>query len=150
MATILDKPLMRETGLKNGEKEVFVILVPGSSGGTLVFKEKGKGGKGAEIDLAKLMSSVLGGLPGESVSSGSDNTSPVSGDGNDPDLVDLAVLEARLMILPDSFLPQESKSRVWEIVRDIREERREDFQEPTIGRGSKRNTGKRMLSEERS
>jgi hypothetical protein len=141
MATELTAPLMRETGLKKGEREVFVVLSPSDTGGTISFREKGKGGKGAEIELSKVMDAAYG---GEAVPSG-EPTAPAlkSCHPDDPDLVDLAILEARLMIQADEIIPLDVRAKVWEIIREIREERREDMGEPTIGQGSKRNKAKR-------
>lgn len=141
MATELTAPLMRETGLKKGERDVFVVLSPSDTGGTISFREKGKGGKGAEIELVKVMEAAYG---GDTIPDGEPTVPTLKACHPDnPDLVDLAILEARLMITTDEIIPLSVRSKVWEIVREIREERREDMGELTIGQGSKRNKPKR-------
>lgn len=138
MATILDKPLVRETGLVNAEgKDIFIMLIPGEDGGVLAFREKGKGGKGFEISLKKVLEAVVGGSTPE--------VKPIPMDGAEEcvDLVDLSILEPRLMIQAESVMTHEAKTALWEIIREIREERREDMALPPLGQGSKRNKPKR-------
>ena len=55
MATKLDKPLIRDTGLTNDNGEVLVMLLPTATGGSIVFKEKGKHGKGMETPLSDIL-----------------------------------------------------------------------------------------------
>jgi hypothetical protein len=138
MATVLDKPLIRETGLVNSEgKDVFIMLIPGEEGGVLAFREKGKGGKGFEISLKKVLEALTNGSTPE--------VKPVPMEGAEEcvDLVDLSILEPRLMVQAESVMTSEAKAILWEIIREIREERREDMALPSLGHGSKRNKPKR-------
>ena len=121
MATKLDKPLIRDTGLMKDEKEVLVMLLPSADGGTLVFKEKGKHGAGTEIPLAKIFANQ------ESICTSDDTSSePPESQGDVvkmrrkkliPDLdsfdtIRMADLETRLMILGPEIMTTELKCNV--------------------------------------
>ena len=133
MATALTKPLIRETGLQRDGKPVYVTLVPNSAGGSIVFKEKG-GRKGVEVPLSKVMASALGikrtPVAHPDAEADDDNTDAA-------DLIDMRTLEARVMIEGEGLTP-ETKGCFWGIVREIREERREDLGLPPVVRGPER------------
>jgi hypothetical protein len=144
MATILDKALVRETGLVNAEgRDVFVMLIPGEDGGTLAFREKGKGGKGIETTLKKILEAISDGTQPEAV------RKPEEGAEDVVDLIDVAVLESRIMIQHPDVMSTDVKSKLFEIFREIREERREDLALPPLIHGSKRNSAKRAALEVR-
>ena len=136
MATKLEKPLIRETNLVHNDKPVIVTLVPTKTGGNIIFKEKGGRGKGVEVPLSKVLADATGVVrtpvkaPAPTVPTGT---------AEDADLVDLGTLEARIMIDGTDKLTPDVKGHLWSIVREIREERREDLGLPVLVRGSARN-----------
>lgn len=141
MATELTAPLIRETGLVNDNgKEVMVIINPGEGGGSIAFREKGKGGKGCEVPLKKVMEAAFGG--------GDQPVAvPMLGHKSEADLVDLAELEARIMIQAPEVMETGAKAVLFEIIRELREERREDLGQEKLAWGSKRSKAK--MGEER-
>jgi hypothetical protein len=141
MPTILDKPLIRDTGLTRNEKSVFVVMLPSSEGGTIAFKEKGKHGKGIEISLSRIMGIAFGDAEKAEKADKVEKTEQkekkfVTVEGT-TDLVDLGTLEARLMIDGQGVMTPEIKGRICDIVREIREERREELGMPPVYRGTK-------------
>lgn len=135
MATVLEKPLVRETGLTRDGREFSVILLPSDSGGTIAFKEKGKRGQGIEVSLAEVLELAQGGAP-------KPKPKPVvkefDGDVSDLDLVDLATLETRIMIDAQELMEPAIKGRLWAIIRQMREERREEAGAPPVVGGRRR------------
>jgi hypothetical protein len=129
MATKLTKPLVRDTGLERDGKPVTVTLVPTDIGGMIVFKQKGGRGKGVEIPLMKLLDGAVGTV----------KRTPVKGTAELADNVDMSTLEARIMIDGSDEWTPAIKGRFWSIIREMREERREDMGLPPLMRGSKRN-----------
>ena len=136
MATKLDKPLIRETGLKREDRDVFVVMVPSESGGSLLFKEKGKHGQGAEVSLAKVMALALG--EAVEIPKQASKTVERKEHSGDIDLVDLAILEARLMIHTDPILTEAAQEKFFDIIREMREEAREEAGLPPLASGTKR------------
>ena len=137
MATTLDKPLIRETGLKRDDRDVFVVLMPSDDGGTIAFKEKGKHGQGAEVPLSKVMELALEGQPqieSKAVNATKRGDSDATGD---IDVVDLAILEARLMIANDPILTDSVQGKLFDIIREMREEVREDVGLPRLAYGTR-------------
>ena len=134
MATELNKPLIRDTGLKSGDKPVYVTLIPTKDGGAIVLKEKGVRGKGKTIPLKTLI--------GPEPTSDKPERKPVMSDIEDPrsaDLIDMATLEARIMIDGEGMMTPAVKGKLQTIVREIREERREYFGLPAVHRGVTKN-----------
>ena len=123
MVTILDKPLIRETGLVNNGHPVFVMLMPSETGGSIIFKEKGKKGQGVEITLQKVLESLTGGDKQEESRMVQKVYEPTP---EGVDLVNLGTLETRLLVDGEKVMTPDVKGRVFEIIREIREERRED------------------------
>lgn len=126
MATPLNKPLTRETGLMAGDNPVYVTLIPTKDGGAIVFKEKGTRGSGKTIPLKSLIESPT-------------ERTPVVVDSEDPgtaDLIDMATLETRIMIQAGEDMTPAIKGKLQSIVREIREERREEFGLPPVYRGT--------------
>jgi hypothetical protein len=126
MATELTKPIIRDTGLTVGKKPVFVTLIPTKDGGAIVLKEKGKRGKGTTVPLKTLLE------PREARDEEpvQQKRKPIMHEFEDPrtaDLVDLGGLESRIMIDGEEMMTPAVKGRVWAIIREIREERREEF-----------------------
>jgi hypothetical protein len=143
MATTLDKPLIRETGLTVDGREFMVILIPNASGGAVTFKEKGKRGQGIEVSLAKILSEALGGKKPEVAEDDAPvkpESKPVfEGDPSSLDLVDLGLLENRLMIDASEEMNQGNvKGHLWSIIREMREERRDEAGAPVLVRGPSR------------
>lgn len=132
MPTILDKPLIRDAGLFRNGKPVFVVLLPGAEGGSIAFKEKGKHGKGIEMPLVRVMGMAFG----DKEKAVPEAKKFVTVEGAE-DLVDLASLEVRLMIDGEALMTPEVKGRFFEIVREIREERREQLGMEPVFRGTK-------------
>lgn len=153
MATLLDKPLMRETGLvrENG-KEIVVILNPSEGGGSLAFREKGKGGKGCEISLKTVMDSAFAGktleVQSKPVNSGEPVEGELRGPSYDSDLVNLADLEALIMISGDDVITTKVQSVLFDIVREAREQRREDLGEPKLYLGTKKSIENRRYNDQ--
>ena len=121
MATTLDKPLIRETGLVRNGKQFLVMLVPSEMGGTVIFKEKGKHGKGIEVALMKMLETASG-VTERTVEPLKVFVPAPAG----VDLVDLGTLETRLMVDGEKVMTPDVKGRLFKIIREIREERRED------------------------
>jgi len=138
--TILDKPLIRDTGLSRSDRQVFVVMLPSSDGGIIAFKEKGKHGKGIEISLNRVMGLAFGDKDKEpevkAVPEVKKAKKFVTADG-EGDLVDLATLEARLMIDGMDIMTPEIKGRLFDIIREVREERREELSMPPIYHGTR-------------
>jgi hypothetical protein len=154
MPTNLDKSLIRDSGLTRNGNPVFVVLLPSEDGGQIAFKEKGKHGQGTSISLKKVMGIAFGdeedGSSEAVVEKLRDKKSPsVSATEGSEDLVDLSSLESRLMIDGEPVMTAEVKSRLFEIVREIREERREELGLEPIQRGTKARK-KRENTEKRS
>ena len=154
MPTNLDKSLIRDSGLTRNGNPVFVVLLPSEDGGQIAFKEKGKHGKGTSISLKKVMGIAFGDAEDGSsetvVEKLVEKKSPsVSATEGSEDLVDLSSLESRLMIDGEPVMTAEVKSRLFEIVREIREERREELGLEPIQRGTKARK-KRENAEKRS
>ena len=124
MATTLDKPLIRETGLINNGRPVFVMLMPSEIGGSIIFREKGKKGKGIEITLQKVLESLTGGEKKLEESRMVQKVYEPTPEG--VDLVNLGTLETRLMVDGEKVMTPDVKGRVFQIIREIREERREE------------------------
>jgi hypothetical protein len=118
MPTRLDKPVMRDTGLEQDGSPVYVTLIPTSDGGAIAFRAKGKRGSSKVISLRAMFDSE--GIKRTPVTAIAED----SGDLNTSDVVDLGRLESRIMIDGDG-LTLESKIRLWEIIRELREENRE-------------------------
>jgi len=142
MATKLDKILIRDTGLTREGREVIVMMVPSEDGGAMAFKEKGKHGQGETISMKKVMDMAMG-LPVYS-----EDKTPVAvkkvGKKIDPedftgdiDLVDLARLEAQLMIALDDSFTDKVRGKLFNIIREIREDVREEAGLPPLVNGTK-------------
>lgn len=140
MPTILDKPLIRDTGLSRSDRQVFVVMLPSEDGGIIAFKEKGKHGKGIEISMNRVMGLAFGDKDKEQEVKAVPAVHkvkkfvPADGEG---DLVDLATLEARLMIDGMDIMTPEIKGRLFDIIREVREERREELSMPPIYHGTR-------------
>ena len=154
MPTNLDKSLIRDSGLSRNGNPVFVVLLPSEDGGDIAFKEKGKHGKGTSISLKQVMGIAFGDNEVKEIEDVSEKltrkSQSVSATDGSEDLVDLSSLESRLMIDGESVMTAEVKSRIFEIVREIREERREELGLEPILRGSKAARRKRENAEKRS
>jgi hypothetical protein len=152
MATLLDKPLIRETGLvrENG-KEVVVILTPSEVGGSLAFREKGKGGKGCEISLKTLMDSAFAGTPAvvkkEEAKQEEHQDGELRGPSHDPDLVDLADLETLIMVNDNEEITTKMQSLFFDLIREAREQRRENLGEPALYMGTKKSIEARRFKD---
>jgi hypothetical protein len=151
MPTNLDKSLIRDSGLTRNQNPVFVVLLPSEDGGQIAFKEKGRHGKGTSISLKQVMEIAFGdndkkGTIEKVVEKKSQSVSATEGS---EDLVDLASLESRLMIDGEPFMIDAVKAHLFEIVREIREERREELGLEPIARGTKARR-KRENDEKRS
>lgn len=156
MPTNLDKSLIRDSGLTRNGNPVFVVLLPSEDGGQIAFKEKGKHGKGTSIYLKKVMGIAFGDdevkeqVEEVYTEKLREKKSPsVSATEGSEDLVDLSSLESRLMIDGEPVMTAEVKSRLFEIVREIREEWREELGLEPIQRGTKARK-KRENAEKRS
>jgi hypothetical protein len=147
MPTILEKPLIRETGLKRDGNDVYVVMLPSDDGGVLAFKEKGKHGKGVEMALSKVMSDALG-TPQAIEKPVVAKKVATEDEEHAVDLIDLGTLESRIMIEGEGMMSTEVKARLWTIIREIREERREEIGMPNLVRMSNRK-GKTFVTEER-
>jgi len=126
MATMLSGPLIRETGLEKEGKPIFVILMPSEDGGTLTFKEKGSRGQGFEISLKEVMEMATGGdtgKPGKAI---------VLGDPKNVDLIDMSILEPKIMVQGEEVFTMREKTHFFEFIREVREECREDMGLPPI------------------
>jgi hypothetical protein len=132
MAIKLNKPLIRDTGLVRDDKLVFVVLVPTDDGGVLAFKQKGKHGKGAEVSLSKVLDELNGDVRKSEPPVAKKKATP------EIDRVDLAALEARIMIDGQDIMTPAVKGRLFAIVREMREERREDEGMTPVLRGASR------------
>jgi len=137
MPTTLDKPIIRDAGLTRNGKPVFVVLLPSSEGGSIAFREKGKHGKGVEIPLSRVMGTAFGDAEAAPAPAVKAEAAPVVKKEGSGDLVDLASLEVRLMIDGESVMTPEVRGRLFEIVREIREEQREEIGLPPVFRGTK-------------
>jgi hypothetical protein len=138
MATKLDKPLIRDTGLTKDGKEVLVMMLPSANGGTLVFKEKGKHGAGTEIPLSKIFENQDSISDVVSESKEQKDEKPESKkkliQGLDTfDTVRMSKLETRLMVLGPEIMTDDLKCKIWKVIRDIREEEREELGMRSIG-----------------
>lgn len=143
MATTLDKPLIRETGLTVDGRPFMVLLLPSETGGVVAFKEKCKRGKGIEVSLLSILSTALGGKkPDAAAEETPEKVQPkkvFEGDPSSLDMVDLGSLENRLMIDASEEMCNEAiKGKLWSIIREIREERREEAGAPMLVRGTTR------------
>ena len=122
----LEKPIGRLVDIDG--TEVAVTMSP-DNGGELTFREKGKRGEKntSSIPIKEVMSRAVG-------SAGLfDGPPPPKAKGSsDPDLVDLASLEARVMIAGGEDLPAQYKGVFFAIVRELRDERREDMKLPAV------------------
>jgi len=133
MATKLDKPLIRDTGLMNDGKEVLVMLLPSDTGGTLVFKGKGKHGAGKEIPLSKIYDNQESFSEVDGVEPvGLSKTGFITGL-EEFDTITMSKLETRLMILGPEIMTDELKCKIWKVIRDIREDERADLGMRPIG-----------------
>ena len=138
MATILKGALIRETGLSIGDKKVFTVLMPSSDGGTITFKEKGSKGKGYTVSLNSIMKKAMG-LNDDSkvINKVGNERQPFTGNIENVDYVDLALLEPKIMIESEANLSVNAKSILFSIIREIREQNREDLGLPPLVNGSK-------------
>jgi len=131
MPTELTKPVTRDSGLERDGNPVYVSLIPTDNGGAVAFREKGKRGEGKVIPLRKLFGAE--GIKRTPVEAPAESM----GDLSKADTVDLGMLEARIMIDGEG-LSLDAKGRLWAIVREIREERREEMGLPPVVRGPSR------------
>ena len=154
MATKLDKILIRDTGLTREGREVIVMMMPSEDGGTMAFKEKGKHGQGETISMKKVMDMAMG-LP---VFSEAKATVEVKKAGKkidpddftgDIDLVDMARLEARLMIAGDEVMTDDVQGKLFAIIREIREDVREEAGLPPLVNGTKSHQAKKQEESKR-
>jgi len=132
MATVLEKELIRETGLSNpsNNKGMYVILYPDENGGNLAFREEGKCGKEKQISLKQIMESLFK----EDIPKPEKTDTPTeSKDYSIPDPtstednidnVCLAELESTIMIQDDETIPHVAKIKLWDFIREIREVKR--------------------------
>jgi len=135
MPTELTKPVTRDSGLKRDGSPVYVSLVPTDDGGAVAFREKGKRGQGKVIPLRHLM----GDAQGIKRTPVKPPAGEVDRDGlTAADTVDLGSLEARLMIDGEEVMTPDVKGRLWSIIREMREERREEMGLPPVLRGPSR------------
>ena len=154
MATKLDKILIRDTGLTREGRDVIVMMVPSEEGGMMVFKEKGKHGQGETIPMKKVMDMAMG-LPVFAEAKEQEAPKKV-GKKIDPDdftgnidLVDMGTLERRLMILNDEVFTPEAQGKLFEIIREMREEAREEAGLPPLVNGTKSHQAKKQKENQR-
>jgi hypothetical protein len=142
MPTILDKQLIRDTGMEQDGKPVYVILNPGQDGGSLEFKSKGSRKDGVSIPLRKIFNDLVGTETNEVVEQEQESSEVKpkikreKGDNLDAlDMVDLRVLERRIAIDARPEMANAIKNVLMMIIREIREEAREEAGEPPVYRG---------------
>ena len=126
MATKLEKPISRLIEVDG--KEIEATLSP-EEGGQLIFRPKGARGEKSRQrhSLEDLYAGKQAGMfaavpPTESLDDQAGN----------PDLIDMGQLEALLMIDGDELMTPGVKGRVWRIIRDARDRRREDAGLPPV------------------
>ncbi len=130
MATKLTKDVIRETDITVEDKTVFVSLSP-DEGGSLKFRVKGAR-KESSITLRKVFG-ITANIPRTPVLA-----ERPSGDSDDSvDKVDLSTLESRVMIDGGEVMTPKVKGALFEIIREMREEAREDAGLPRIHVGTK-------------
>lgn len=133
MATVLEKELVRETGLvrDSNNKGMYVILYPNENGGNLAFREEGKCGKEKEIPLKKIMEELF--VEDKPVIDKKADTNVATKDysiadstvtEDNVDTICLAELEATIMIQDDETIPHVAKTKLWDFIREIREVKR--------------------------
>lgn len=104
----------RTTGITLGGKPVSVILKATDDGGELHFR---RGTKTKKIPLQQILTNVM-------------SDKPSTGEMVDTDWVNLGELESRIMI--SATMPAGVKSGLWQIIRNMRDERREEQGKPPV------------------